>query len=47
MIDCKGCKPTKGIPVFPIWSEKSKYWSTAKKAQKMKELCCELNNKEK
>ena len=44
MIDCKGCKSTKGIPMFPIWDNKAKYWSNAKKLEKLKELCCELND---
>ena len=41
---CKNCKPRR-IPVFPVWTGKSKYWHRDKKEKRMRELCCELNGK--
>ena len=43
-MNCEDCMP-KRVPTFPKWDDKAKYWSKAKKAKKLKELCCELNGK--
>lgn len=39
---CGDCKP-KAFPIFPLWDEKAKYWSKAKKAQRLRKLCCDMN----
>ncbi len=41
---CKDCKP-KQIPIFPLWDDRAKYWSKAKKEEKQRELCCDINKK--
>ncbi len=40
---CKDCKP-KQMPIFPLWSDKAKYWSSEKKAASLKRLCCAINS---